>query len=85
MTSPGPDPRNNAPRAIVAALIGAEVGAAAGLLFLGSVPLAPLGLAVAGAGAGFVGVAGLGEARRRLVLRGIRQQLRRGRSAPGPG
>jgi hypothetical protein len=85
MTSPGPDPRNNAPRAVVAALIGAEAGAAIGLLFLGSIPLAPLGLAAAGAGAGFVCVAGLGEARRRLVLRGIRQQLRRGRSAPGAG
>ena len=83
MPAPGPDPRRNAPRVVVAGLIGAELGAAIGLLFFGSTPLAPRGLAVAGAVTGPSAPAGLGGARRGLVRRGIRRQLRRGNAAPG--
>jgi hypothetical protein len=83
VTRPGPDPRNNAPRAVVAGLIGAEAGAAVGLLLFGGVPFAPLGLAAAGAVGGFVGMAGFERVRRSLVMRGIRRQLRGGRGAPG--
>ena len=83
MPAPGPDPQRNAPRVVVAGLIGAELGAAIGLLFFGSTPLAPLGLAAAGAIAGPIATAGLGGARRGLVPRGIRRQLRRGNAAPG--
>jgi hypothetical protein len=83
MPAPGPDPRRQAPRVVVAGLIGAELGAAFGLLFYGSTPLAPLGLAAAGAVTGTIVTAGLGGARRVLVRRGIRRQLRRGRAAHG--
>jgi hypothetical protein len=83
MPAPGPDPRRNAPRVVVAGLIGAELGAAIGLLFFGATPLAPLGLAAAGAVTGPIVTAGLGRAHRGLVRRGIRRQLRRGRAAPG--
>jgi uncharacterized integral membrane protein len=67
----------------VAGLIGAQLGAAIGLLFFGATPLAPLGLAAAGAVAGAIVTAGLGGARRGLVRRGIRRQLRRDNAAPG--
>jgi hypothetical protein len=83
MPSPGPDPRRRAPRVVVAGLIGAEVGAAIGLLFFGATPLAPLGLAAAAAVTGSIVTAGLGGARRGLVRRGIRRQLRRGNTAHG--
>jgi hypothetical protein len=83
MTRPGPDPRKNAPRAVVAGLIGAEAGAAVGLLLFGGVPFAPLGLAATGAVGGFVGVAAFERVRRGLVMRGIRRQLRRSRGAAG--
>ena len=82
MPPPGPDPTKRAPRPVVAALIGAEAGAAAGLLFLGGTVLAPLGLAAAGAAAGSLGLAGVVRVRRGLVRRGIRQPLRQGRPAP---
>lgn len=49
----GPDPRKRARRDVAGALIGAEAGAGAGLLVLGSVPFAPLGMAALGAAAGF--------------------------------
>jgi hypothetical protein len=70
-------PEARAPRAIVGALIGAEVGAAAGLLFVGDVPLAPLGCAAAGALAGPIAARGASHLRTVLVGRWLRAQLRR--------
>ena len=68
----GPDPRRTARREVVAAIIGAEVGAGVGVLVFGSTPLAPLALAAFGAGAGasIVGV------RHVLIRRWLRSQLR---------
>jgi hypothetical protein len=71
----GPDPRKPVRREIVAALIGAEVGAGVGLLALGETLMAPLGLAVLGAATG-AGVAGL---RGLLIRRWLRDQLRAAR------
>jgi hypothetical protein len=71
----GPDPRKRARREIVAAIIGAEAGAAFGLLVLGGVPLAPLGLALLGAGIG----AAVMHARHKLFRRWVRSQLRAAR------
>jgi hypothetical protein len=82
MPTPGPDQTKLAPRPIVAALIGAEAGAAVGLVVLGGTTFAPLGLAVAGAAAGPLALAGIVRVRRGLVRRGIRQQLRQGHPAP---
>jgi hypothetical protein len=72
----GPDPRRRARREIVAVLIGAEAGAAVGLLAFGSTPLAPLALAAVGAGAGPLAALGLRRARHALVRRWVRGQLR---------
>lgn len=71
----GPDPRKPVRREIVAALIGAEVGAGVGLLALGGTLLAPLGMALFGAAAG-AGAAGL---RGLLIRRWLRDQLRAAR------
>ena len=71
----GPDPRRRARREVVAALIGAEVGAALGLVVLGGFPLAPLGMVVLCAAAG----AGLMRARHTLFRRWLRSQLRAAR------
>jgi len=68
----GPDPRNRVRREVVAALIGAEAGAAVGLLLVGDVPVAPLGLAALGAGLG----AGAVSLRQLLIRRWLRAQLR---------
>ncbi|MEA2332024.1 MAG: hypothetical protein QOH58_2162 [Thermoleophilaceae bacterium] len=70
-----PDPRKRAPRDVVAAIIGAEAGAGIGLLAFGATPLAPLGLAVAGALVG----AGAIRARNAMVRRWLRAQLRAAR------
>ena len=59
----------------MAAIIGAEAGAAFGLVFLGSTPLAPLGLAALGAAGG----AGAMHARHLLFRRWVRGQLRAAR------
>jgi hypothetical protein len=72
----GPDPRRRARREIVAVLIGAEAGAAVGLLGFGSTPLAPLGLAAVGAAIGPVAALGIRHARRALLRRWLRDQLR---------
>ncbi len=82
MPAPGPDPTKLAPRPLVAALIGAEAGAAVGLVVLGGTVFAPLGLAVAGAVAGPLALAGAGRVQRVLVRRGIRRQLRHSHPAP---
>jgi hypothetical protein len=82
MSAPGPDPTKNAPRSIVAALIGAEAGAAVGLVVFGGTIFAPLGLATAGAVTGSLALAAGTRVRRSLVRRGIRQQLRHGHPAP---
>jgi hypothetical protein len=82
MPATGPDQTKLAPRPIVAALIGAEAGAAIGLVVLGGTAFAPLGLAAAGAVAGPLALAGGLRVRRALVRRGIRQQLRQGHPAP---
>ena len=81
MSAPGPDQTKLAPRPIVAALIGAEAGAAVGLVVLGGTTFAPLGLAVAGAAAGPLALVGGVRVHRALVRRGIRQQLRQGHPA----
>ena len=70
-----PDPRNRAPREIVAAIIGAEAGIGIGLLLVGGTVLAPLGFGVLGAGIG----AGAVHARNLLVRRWLRGQLRAAR------
>jgi hypothetical protein len=82
VSAPGPDQTKLAPRPIVAALIGAEAGAAVGLVVLGGTTFAPLGLAVAGAAAGPFVLAGGASVHRALVRRGIRQQLRQSHPAP---
>jgi hypothetical protein len=81
MSASGPDQTKLAPRPIVAALIGAEAGAAVGLVVLGGTTFAPLGLAVAGAAAGPLALAGGVRVHRAIVRRGIRQQLRQGHPA----
>jgi hypothetical protein len=68
----GPDPRRRARREVVAAIIGAEAGAGIGLLAMGATPLAPIGLAAAGAVLG----AGLMSVRHALIRRWLRSQLR---------
>jgi hypothetical protein len=70
-----PDPRNRAPRELVAAIIGAEVGIGLGLLVVGGTVLAPLGFGVLGAGIGAGGV----HTRNLLVRRWLRSQLRAAR------
>jgi hypothetical protein len=64
--------RERAPREAVAAIIGAEVGIAAGLFAVGGITLAPLGLGLAGAAVG----AGLVHARNLMLRRWLRAQLR---------
>jgi hypothetical protein len=64
--------RERAPREAVAAIIGAEVGIAVGLVAVGGVPLAPLALGVAGAGIG----AGAVHMRNLMLRRWLRAQLR---------
>ena len=72
---PPPDPRRLAPREIAGAIIGAEAGAGVGLLVLGSVPFAPLGMAALGAATGFAAM----RVRHLLVRRWLRHQLRAAR------
>jgi hypothetical protein len=67
-----PDPRNRAPREVVAAIIGAEVGIGVGLFAVGGTTLAPLALGVAGAAVG----AGAIHARNLMLRRWLRAQLR---------
>jgi hypothetical protein len=71
----GPDPRRRARREVVAGIIGAEVGAGIGLLAVGATPLAPIGMAAAGAALG----AGLISLRHALIRRWLRSQLRAAR------
>jgi hypothetical protein len=68
----GPDPRRRARREVVAGIIGAEAGVGIGLITVGTTPLAPIGLAVAGAALG----AGLMSLRHLLIRRWLRSQLR---------
>ena len=70
-------PEDRAPRELVGAIIGAEAGAAAGLLAIGATPLVPLALAALGAAIG----AGSVHARRVLIRRWLRVQLRAAREA----
>jgi hypothetical protein len=69
------DPAARAPREIVAAIIGAEVGIGLGLLIVGGTVLAPLGFGALGAGIGAGGV----HTRNLLVRRWLRAQLRAAR------
>ena len=71
----GPDPRRTAPREIVGAIIGAEAGAAIGLIVVGNTLLAPLGMAALGAVAG----AGYFRVRHELARRWLRSHLRAAR------
>jgi hypothetical protein len=73
---PGPDPTKNAPRAIVAALIGAELGAAVGLLLFGATPFAPIGLALLCAVVAPIATVSLRGARLWLFQRALRRRLR---------
>jgi hypothetical protein len=72
----GPDPRRRARREIVAVLIGAEAGAAIGLVGFGSTPLAPLAMAAVGAGLGPLAALVIRRARNALARRWLRDQLR---------
>ena len=72
----GPDPRRRARREIVAALIGAEAGAAIGLLAFGGRELAPLALAAAGAATGPAIAIWLRAVKLLLFRRTVRRQLR---------
>jgi hypothetical protein len=67
-----PDPRKRAPREVVAAIIGAEVGIGIGLFAVGGTTLAPLALGVAGAAVG----AGAIHTRNLMLRRWLRAQLR---------
>ena len=69
------DSDSRAPRELVAAIIGAEVGIGLGLLLVGGTVLAPLGFGALGAGIGAGGV----HARNLLVRRWLRAQLRAAR------
>jgi hypothetical protein len=72
----GPDPRRRARRETVAVLIGAEAGAAIGLIGFGSTPLAPLAMAALGAGLGPLAALAVRRARHALARRWLRDQLR---------
>jgi hypothetical protein len=63
------------PRDIAAVLIGLQVGLLVGLLVLGTTLLAPFGMALVGAAAGF----GIRRARLGLIRRALRSQLRAAR------
>ncbi len=71
--------RTNAPRMetrdIAAILIGLQVGLVIGLLAFGTTLLAPFGVALLGAAAGF----GVRRARLELIRRALRSQLRAAR------
>ena len=67
-----PQPRQRAPREMVAAIIGAEAGIGIGLFVVGASPLAPLALGAAGAAIG----AAVVHTRNTLVRRWLRAQLR---------
>jgi hypothetical protein len=62
-------------RDIAAILIGLELGLMVGLLGFGTTLLAPLGVALLGAAAGF----GVRRARQELIRRALRSQLREAR------
>ena len=62
-------------RDIAAVLIGLEVGLAVGLLAFGTTLLAPMGIALLGAGMGFV----VRRGRLQLIRRALRSQLRAAR------
>jgi hypothetical protein len=62
-------------RDIAAILIGVQVGLVVGLLVLGTTLLAPLGMGLLGAAAGF----GVRRARLGLIRRALRSQLRAAR------
>jgi hypothetical protein len=66
---------SRAPRELVAAIIGVEVGIGVGLLLVGGTVLAPLGFGALGAGIGAVAV----HTRNLLVRRWLRAQLRAAR------
>jgi hypothetical protein len=63
------------PRDIAAILIGLQVGLVIGLLAVGTTLLAPLGVGLLGAAAGF----GVRRARLELIRRALRSQLRAAR------
>ena len=75
LTTPA-QPRRRASRRVGAALIGAEVGAAVGLIGFGATPLAPLALVAAGAAAGPLVLAWTRAARVELFRRQLRRRLR---------
>ena len=62
-------------RDIAAVLIGLEVGLGVGLLAFGTTLLAPMGIALLGAGMGFV----VRRGRLQLIRRALRSQLRAAR------
>jgi hypothetical protein len=62
-------------RDIAAVLIGIEAGLAIGLLAFGTTLLAPMGMALVGAAAGF----GIRRGRLQLIRRALRDQLRAAR------
>ena len=63
------------PRDVAAVLIGLEVGLGIGLLAFGTTLLAPMGMALLGAAAGY----GVRRGRLQLIRRALRSQLRAAR------
>jgi hypothetical protein len=70
-----PSRRRMEPRDIAAILIGLQVGLVIGLFAVGTTLLAPLGVGLVGAVAGF----GIRRARLELIRRALRSQLRAAR------
>lgn len=67
---------------VIAVLIGAEVGAAIGLLVFGSIPLLPIGVTLASAALGPVVLRGWRPLRLVLFQRWLRTRLREGALPP---
>jgi hypothetical protein len=76
-------PQAEAPRKLVGAVLGTEVGAAFGLLLLGGVRFAPLLTTLLGALAGAAGAAPIARLRERLIRRELRRQMRDSELASG--
>jgi hypothetical protein len=75
--------RADAPHKLIGAVLGTELGAAFGLLLLGSVRFAPLLTTLLGALAGAAGAGPIARLRERLIRRALRRQMRESELASG--
>jgi uncharacterized membrane protein len=75
--------RAEAPRKLVGAVLGTELGAAFGLLLLGGVRFAPLLTTLLGALAGAAGAGPIARLRERMIRRELRRQMRDSELASG--